>query len=138
MTSKSIRRAQRVYKANPTQANLNVILKSQSKLAVQHELDNHSYKALIETLKEEKQRRKRGKRLNLVGEEETGAQLFDADRVRTALAYAAKKEELAEAEKEGKLLERLQMKRENRGSNKRLRIEVTATYRQGGQRRREG
>ena len=102
MTSKSIRRAQRVYKANPTQANLNVILKSQSKLAVQHELDNHSYKALIETLKEEKQQRKRGKRLNLVGEEETSAQLFDADRVRTALAYAANKEELAEAKKEEK------------------------------------
>ena len=41
MTSKSIRRAQRAYRSNPTKTNLEVILKSQEKLAAQHEVDRY-------------------------------------------------------------------------------------------------
>jgi len=54
---------------------------------------------LIETLKEEKKRRKRGKRLNLVGEEDSGAQLFYSSRVQAALTYEAEKEAKLAVEK---------------------------------------
>jgi hypothetical protein len=70
MTSKSIRRAQKAYKTNPIQANLSVILKSQERLAAQYEVDKYLNIGLIETLKTEKARRKRGKKLNLVGEDD--------------------------------------------------------------------
>ncbi|TAQ86407.1 hypothetical protein B7494_g5258 [Chlorociboria aeruginascens] len=99
MTSKSIRRAQKAYKAAPTQTNLDVILRSQERLAAQHEVDKHLNKGLLETLKNEKRRRQRGKKLNLVGEEDSGAQLFHSSRVRAALAFEAEKKAIATADK---------------------------------------
>jgi len=82
MTSKSIRRAQEAFKANHTKENLNVILCSQERLASQHKVDNkHIQAGFSDTLKKEKKRRKRGKKLNLVGEEDSGAQLFHSLRL---------------------------------------------------------
>ncbi|KAF8847074.1 hypothetical protein BDZ45DRAFT_782437, partial [Acephala macrosclerotiorum] len=108
MTSKSIRRAQRAYKANPTKANLDMILKSQEKLAAQHEVDRYFYQGLEEALKDEKKRRQRGKRLNLVGEEEGEAQLFSDDQVRKALEIRDAKEALEAAEKAEKAARKVQ------------------------------
>ena len=108
MTSKSIRRAQKQYKANPTKANLDVILKSQVRLAAQHEVDKHLQSGLMETLKAEKKRRQRGKKLNLLGEADTGAQLFHSSRVRAALAYEAEKNEKAAIEKADKEAKKIQ------------------------------
>ena len=54
---------------------------------------------MIETLKTEKKRRKRGKRLNLIGEEDFGAQLFHVSRVHAALAFEAEKEAKQAAER---------------------------------------
>jgi hypothetical protein len=99
MTSKSIRRAQKAYKLNPTKENLQLILRSQERLAAQHEVDRHIQSGLLETIKKEKKKRKRGKKLNLVGEEDTGAQLFHSLKVRAALAYQAEKEAKERAEK---------------------------------------
>jgi Skp family chaperone for outer membrane proteins len=108
MTSKSIRRAQKAYKANPTKDNLSLILRSQERLAAQHEIDQHIQRGLFETIKTEKQRRQRGKRLNLVGEENTGAQIFPPSQVRAALDYAAAKKAEAEAEKAAKAAKKAQ------------------------------
>jgi hypothetical protein len=108
MTSKSIRRAQKTYKANPTQENLDVIFRSQERLAAQHEVDKHLQSGLQETLKNEKKRRQRGKRLNLLGEEDSGAQLFHSSRVRAALAYEAEKEARVAAEKVEKEVKKAQ------------------------------
>jgi hypothetical protein len=102
MTSKSIRQAQKRYKANPTKANLNVILKSQERLAVQHEVNKHLQSGLLETLKTEKKRRQHGKKLNLLGETDTGAQLFHSSRVLAALAYEVEKNKKAAIEKADK------------------------------------
>ncbi|KAN0079622.1 hypothetical protein V8E54_004836 [Elaphomyces granulatus] len=44
----------------------------QERLAAQHEIDKHLQSGLQETLKNEKKRRQRGKRLNLLGEEDSG------------------------------------------------------------------
>jgi hypothetical protein len=92
MTSKSIRRAQKAYKANPTQQNLNCIFRSQEQFVAQHEIDKHLQSGLIETFKTEKKRRKCGKRLNLISEEDSGAQLFHMSKVCAALAFEAEKE----------------------------------------------
>ena len=99
MTSKSIRRIQKAYKSNPSPALFDLILRSQERLAAQHEIDKHITQGLLETLKEEKKRRKRGKRLNLVGEEDSGAQLFHSSKVQAALAYEAEKEAKLAVEK---------------------------------------
>jgi hypothetical protein len=109
MTSKSIRRAQKAYKANPSKANLDLILRSQERLAAQHEVDKHLQAGLLETLKNEKKWRQRGKRLNLVGEEDQGAQLFHASRVRAALAYEAEKEAKAMVEKAEKIARKVKV-----------------------------
>jgi hypothetical protein len=54
---------------------------------------------LLDPLAKEKKRRKRGKKLNLVVEEDSGAQLFHSSMVQAAKAYAAEKEAKEEAEK---------------------------------------
>ena len=48
---------------------------------------------LTAALREEKRRRKRGKRLNLLGEEESGPQFFSPGRVTAARTWQAEKEE---------------------------------------------
>ncbi len=54
---------------------------------------------LLETLKNEKKRRARRKKLNLVSEEDNRAQLFHSSRVRATLTYKAEKEAIVTAEK---------------------------------------
>jgi hypothetical protein len=102
LTLKSIRRAQRRYKDNPTKQNLDIIFQSQERLAAQHEVDKHMQSGLLETLKNEKKRRQRGKKLNLVGEEDTGPQLFHSSRVFVAQGFEAEKQAKVAAEKADK------------------------------------
>ena len=99
MTSKSIRWAQKVYKANPTKANLDVILWLQEQLAVQHKINKHIQAGLVETLSNEKKRRKRGKKLNLVGKENSRALLYYSSMVCIALAIEAERKAIAIAKK---------------------------------------
>jgi hypothetical protein len=49
-----------------------LLFKSQQALAAQYEIDEHVKEGLFEILKDEKKRRKHGKRLNLIGEEGGG------------------------------------------------------------------
>jgi hypothetical protein len=72
MSSRSIYRLQKEYKANLTQANLELIFRSQLRLAVEHSIDKHTKISLLESLKEEKKKRKQGKKLNLLNKEDTG------------------------------------------------------------------
>ena len=109
MTSKSIRQAQREYKANPTKETLDAIFRSQERLAAQYEIDKYMKQGLLETLKDEKKKRKRGKRLNLVGGEDNGAQLFDSARVRTALNYQEEKDAIVIVEKAKKDTKKMQI-----------------------------
>ena len=108
MTSKSIRRAQKAYKANLTKANLDVILRSQERLATQHKIDQHLQKGLLKTLKTEKKRRQHRKKLNLVGEKDSSAQLFGSSEVCVILAYKAEKEALVTVKKAGKAAKKAQ------------------------------
>jgi predicted Zn-dependent protease len=63
---------------------------------------------LFETIKTEKQQRQRGKRLNLIGEENNGAQIFAPSQVHAALEYAAAKEAKATVEKAEKVAKKVQ------------------------------
>ena len=75
LTSKSIRRVQREYRSNPTLGKLDLLFRSQTALAAQHEIDLHVQTGLFETLKDEKKRRQRSKRMNLVREQVREAEL---------------------------------------------------------------
>ena len=60
---------------------------------------------MLETLANKKKRRKRHKKLGLVDDEDTGAQLFYSSKVQAAKAFAAEKEakeQAKKAEKEAK------------------------------------
>ena len=67
------------------------ILRANLLLAAQHSIDKHVQNGLIEALKQEKKRRQRGKRLNLIGEEDSGPQLFSPTRVQAARDFQASK-----------------------------------------------
>ena len=84
---------------------------------------------MLDTLSKEKKRRKRGKKLNLVGEEDTGAQLFHSSRVYAALEYQAVKEaaeQAKKAEKEAKKVQAAENKqrKEDKAQEKALQRQV--------------
>ena len=92
-TSQSIYRIQKLYKADPSPVHLNLILQSQIQLCIQYKIDIHIHTGLQLALKTKKERRKRRKRLNLIGEKDSGPQLFTAAKVQKALALRKEKEE---------------------------------------------
>ena len=71
-TSRSIQRIQKLYKADPSPAHLDLILRSQIRLYTQYKIDIYIRTGLQLALKTKKERRKRRKRLNLIGEEDSG------------------------------------------------------------------
>jgi hypothetical protein len=103
LTSKSIRRIQRNYCLDPSPSKLDLLFRSQQKLAAQHEIDRHIQGGLLETLKDEKKRRQRGKQLNLVGEQASSAELWDTAKITLAQELAQQKTNDKVQEKEDKL-----------------------------------
>lgn len=69
-----------------------MILKANIHLAVQQSINAYIIQGLRQTIVQEKKRRKRGKRLNLIGEEESGPQFFGPAEVEAARVFQAKKE----------------------------------------------
>ena len=99
LTSKSIRQFQISYRNDPTNEKLHLLFKANERLAVQHAVDEHTKRGLIETVKEEKKKRQRGKKLNLLGEENHGAQFFSPTTIKHAQDVQAVKAAEAEADK---------------------------------------
>ena len=93
MTSRAIRRTQRAYDIAPTKLLLAKIFRANERLAAQDSINKHVIKGLCNTLQDEKKRGKRGKRLNLVVEEDSGPQFFSPRRVQAAREFQAAKEE---------------------------------------------
>lgn len=93
MTGRAVRRMQRAYAIAPTKPILAKIFRATERLAAHHSIDQHVVKGLCDSLKDEKKRRKRGKRLNLLGEEDSGPQFFSPGRVQAARDWQATKEE---------------------------------------------
>ena len=93
MSCRAIRRIHRAYKFKPTESFFSKILRANERLATEHSIDQHVIKGLLIALQQEKKRRRRGKRLNLVGEEESRPQFFSPRRIQTAREFQAAKEE---------------------------------------------
>ena len=93
MTTRSIRRLQRLYSTNPSSPILRKLFRANEKLSVQHEIDYHTIQGLQETVKDEIKRKKRGKRLNLVGEDDAGPQFFSPARIERARTFQANKDD---------------------------------------------
>lgn len=75
---------------------IQAMLRGSEKLAAKVDVLEFEIKGLIGALKVEKQKRNRGKRLNLLSKKDNGPELFSPSRVRAAREFAAQKE----AEKE--------------------------------------
>jgi len=105
MTSKAIRRAQRAFNNTSDPAILNKIFTANERLASQHSVDKHVIQGLIYTLKNEKKKRQRGKRLNLLNEESSGPQLFSPQRIQKAREVQGQKE-IIEAQRQQDLIDK--------------------------------
>jgi hypothetical protein len=92
MTSRAIRRLQKSYKNSPTERRLDQVFRASERLAAQHAIDIHEKRGLVEAFRLEKQKRSRGKRLNLLGEDYSGPQFFSPSRIKAAQAFQAAKE----------------------------------------------
>jgi hypothetical protein len=103
LTCRITRRTHREYKKALTRKGLELIFRGHEQLAAQDSINKHIIKGLQQSLQLEKRKRNRGKRLNLVGEEDCGPQFFTPERVRAAIAYQAEKEREEEAEKQAKI-----------------------------------
>jgi DDE superfamily endonuclease len=100
MTCRAVRRMHKAYKKSPIRKRLSFIFHANTRLAAQHSIDKHTITGLITSLKHEKTKRRRGKRLNLVGEEDNGPQFFGPSEVLCAKSYASEKEAQEQAERD--------------------------------------
>ena len=89
---RGVRRLHRAYENAPTPSKLGRILRANERLAAHHAIGQHMVRDLFQALKAEKKRRKRGKRLNLLGEEGSGPQFFSPAQVQAARDYQAAKD----------------------------------------------
>jgi hypothetical protein len=92
MTSHAIRHIQKQYRKAPSSPLIAKVFRANEQLVSQHSIDQHQIRGLINALKIEKKKRKRGKRLNLIGEEDRGPQFFSPSRVEAARAQQALKD----------------------------------------------
>ena len=92
ITCRAVRRFQKAYKADPDVKKLGKLFKANLYLSAQHAIDRHIEQGLLESIKDEKKRRRRGKRLNLVGEENSEPQFFSPARVQAAREFQESKE----------------------------------------------
>ena len=93
MSSRAVRRVHKAYAKHSTSLLLEKILHVNEQLAAEHSIDQHLIHGLIDALKQEKKRRKRGVRLNLIEEKEEGAQFFSPSKVQAARNFQASKED---------------------------------------------
>jgi len=103
LTSRTTRRVYKEYKRAPTQKGLALIFRGHEELAAKDSINQHIIKGLQQSLKLEKRKRQKGKRLNLIGEEDYGPQFFTPERVRAAIDYQAQKEDDQELEKRARI-----------------------------------
>lgn len=99
LTSKSIRQFHISYRRSPTKEKLQKLFKANERLAAQHSVDEHTKKGLVDALKDEKKKRKRGKKLGVADPALQSAQLFSPTTIKHAQEAQASKALELEAEK---------------------------------------
>ena len=116
LTSRGIRTLHRILKENPKDDEaLNKLFLASERLAVLNPIMGHELDGLTQAIHMEKKKRNQGKRLNLLGEEAGGPQLFSPNQVMRAKAILLEKEEeerqkrlQIEARKEVQVIARIQ------------------------------
>ena len=94
LTSRGIRSLQRVLKENPRNNNaLDKLFQASERLATLNSIMAHEINGLTTAIHMEKKKRNKGKRLNLLGEEAGGPQLFSPNQISKAKARILEKEE---------------------------------------------
>ena len=93
LTSHDVRRLQRQYRQAPSSALVIKAFNANATLAAQHSIDTHTIYALQIQLANEKRKRKKGKKLDLCGDEaHAGAQFFSPNKIQRARDYNEAKE----------------------------------------------
>lgn len=100
LSCRAVRRVHKAYKRSPTKKQLSIIFHANERLATQHSIDKHAISGLIQALKHEKKKRSRGKRLNLMGEEDNGPMFWSSAKVCQALAFQGQKQAEEQQEKD--------------------------------------
>ena len=93
ITYRASRYMHRIYKFKPKDIFVLKLLRVNKHLIAERSISQYVIKGLLEALKQEKKRRKRNKRLNLLNEEDSGAQFFSLTRIQAVREYQAIKEE---------------------------------------------
>jgi hypothetical protein len=112
MTCRSIRRVIKAYQTEPEKA-VETLFRAAERLATQHEIDTHVNKGLRKALVFEKKKRRKGRKLNLLGEDNSAPQLFSPGRVQAAKAFQAQKEAI-EVERKAAVAQKKAQGLENR------------------------
>ena len=139
MTGRAVRRIQKAYEKQPTRTLLSKIFTANERLAANESINQHVIRGLLDALKNEKKRRKRGKRLNLLGKEDSGPQFFSPGRVQAARAYQASKDEEKSRKQEDMAEKRAQTvaNKTLKDKEKQKRALIAAKKRQFNEERRE-
>src|SRR5450432_2148251 len=103
LTCRITRQAHREYKKALSRKGLELIFRSHEQLAAKDSINQNIIKGLQQSLQLEKRKRQKGKRLNLVREEDHRPQFFTPERIRAAINYQAEKEREEEVEKQAKI-----------------------------------
>ena len=93
MTDRAVRRIQKVYEKQSTRVLLFKIFIVNERLAINESINQHVIRDLLDALKNEKKRRNRDKRLNLIDEKHSDPQFFSSGRVQAARVFQASKDE---------------------------------------------
>ena len=102
-SSRGVRRLQKSYQQSPSNQKLDKIFKSNQDLAATSEIRTHAFRRLEEAFGLERAKRSRGKRLNLVGEQDSGPQWFSPARIQRARDAQGAKEAEKEAQESARL-----------------------------------
>ena len=84
LTSKAIRRAHREFERSPSKLKFSKIITATRTLSAQVDILRHENRGLRTTMILEKQKRKKGKKLNLTGEQSSGVEVYSPGKVITA------------------------------------------------------
>ncbi|PVH81736.1 DDE-domain-containing protein, partial [Cadophora sp. DSE1049] len=108
LTTKAIRKFIVRFQKSPSKERAERASKALQILAAERSIVIHENHGLREALILEQKKRKKGKKLNLCGEEDTGAMCWEADVVIKAVEFQAEKERLQQLEDEAKEQRKIQ------------------------------
>lgn len=137
----TIRSLRHLVKSSPTLQKVELLERAVLRLATNYEIQTHENKCLRMAITQEKKRRQRGKRLNLLGEEETnGPQFFSPQRILAAKAFQESKEVTEQEKKRQKAIDKEQasFKRQQKQADQQERTIQRQLRQQGCQRGQGG